>query len=285
MTTFNVKLRDLSLILVAAALLCAPRPGNAQQEAPPPGPADQTPDTEAPDQMPAPAPADQAPTPGSADQAPAPATEDQTPAPAAEDQTPAPATEDQAPTPTLTQSQPLEARPPRVILGLGLGVFIPTSALSPNVLVGIDGAFQLPWLQRKLGVGLGLAFSMPSTSGTITDDRLPGDSAAYESTMQEFMLDLDISYRFFSWASRWSPHAGIGPVFYFLSHNVTSLEVEHTETSTQVGFLLRLGADYRLRWGALIGEVRIPFAAVGQRTTGDSNVGAVSMVVGYRFRL
>ena len=103
--------------------------------------------------------------------------------------------------------------------------------------------------------------------------------------MFELLLDVSISYRFLSWSSRWSPHASVGPVIYMLSHEVRSLDVEHSETSTQAGFLLRLGADYRLGPGALIGEVRFPFAAVGQRTTGESNVGAVSIAVGYRFRL
>ena len=74
-------------------------------------------------------------------------------------------------------------------------------------------------------------------------------------------------------------------MFYFLSHKVNALDHEQTETSTQFGFLLTLGADYRLWRGALVGEVRVPFATVGQKTTGDSNVGAVGIVLGYRFRI
>jgi hypothetical protein len=178
-----------------------------------------------------------------------------------------------------------KAKRPTVVLGLGAGVYIPTSALGPNFLVGIDGAYALPWLDRKLGIGFGLAYSQPTTSGAISDDRVPGGTANYESTMRELVLDLLISYRFLSWDSVWSPHAGIGPVFYFLGHAVESLDHEQTETSTQVGFKLTVGADYRLGPGALIGEVRFPFATVAQKTTGESNVGAVSIVLGYRFRI
>jgi hypothetical protein len=174
---------------------------------------------------------------------------------------------------------------PMIVIGLGAGAYIPTSKLKTNFLVGIDGAYQLPFLNRQLGVGLGLAYSQPTTSGDIQDPRVPVPTASYSSTMQELMLDLLMSYRILKWESVWSPHAGIGPAFYFLSHKVKSLELEQTETSTQVGFLFTAGADYRLWRGALTGEVRIPFATVGQRTTGDSNVGAVSIFIGYRFRI
>jgi hypothetical protein len=177
-----------------------------------------------------------------------------------------------------------EKRPPTVLLGLGAGAYIPTSDLGVSFLVGLDLAYQLPWLHGKLGVGGGMAYSQPTTSGTIEDSRVPGGQADYDSTMRELVLDLQLTYRIFCWDSIWSPHAGIGPVFYLLQHKVNSLEHEQDETSTQVGVLLTLGADYYLWHGALVGEVRIPFAMVDQKTTGDSNVGAVSIVVGYRFR-
>ena len=174
---------------------------------------------------------------------------------------------------------------PTVVLGLGAGVYIPTSALAVNFLLGVDGAYQLPFLGGRFGVGAGLAYSQPTTSGAIEDDRVPGGSAEYDSTMRELVLDVLFSFRLFGWDSVWSPHAGVGPVFYFLDHKVSSLGVEQDETSTQVGFLATLGVDYFIWHGALVGEVRVPFALVGQRTTGDSNVGAVSVVFGYRFRL
>jgi len=174
---------------------------------------------------------------------------------------------------------------PMLLLGLGAGVFIPTSTLGTNFLVGIDAAYQLPVLSGKLGIAAGLSYSQPTTEGVVTDARVPNGQVGYSSTMRELLLDLQLTYRVFSWDSVWSPHAGIGPAFYFLSHKVSSFVDEQSETSTQYGFLLTLGADYRLWHGALVGEVRIPFATVGQRTTGDSNVGAVSILVGYRFRL
>ncbi len=190
-----------------------------------------------------------------------------------------------APAPAPAASVVASPSAPAVVLGLGAGVYIPTSRLATNFLVGIDGAYQFPGLGRKLGLGLGLAYSQPTTTGEASDTRVPDGQADYSSTMRELMLDFLLSYRFLGWDSVWSPQAAIGPAFYFLSHKVRSFEHEQSETSTQVGFLLNLGADYRLGPGALTGEVRIPFAAVGQRTTGDSNVGALSIVVGYRFRL
>jgi opacity protein-like surface antigen len=178
-----------------------------------------------------------------------------------------------------------EAKPPTLLLGLGAGAYIPTSRLGPSFLVGIDAAVQLPLLERKLGIGAGLGYSQPTTSGTIEDSRVPGASADYSSTMRELLLDVRLSFRILSWQRRWSPHVGIGPSFYFLSHKVTSLALTQSETSTQVGFLFVAGADLALGPGAVVGEIRIPFATVGQRTTGESNVGAISILVGYRFRI
>jgi opacity protein-like surface antigen len=190
------------------------------------------------------------------------------------------------PQPTVA-AQPAASLEPTVVLGLGVGAYIPTSKLKTNFLVGIDAAYQLPWIGRKIGVGMGLAYSQPTTSGQLTDTRAhpPDGLVDYESTMRELVLDVLFTYRFLSWSSIWSPHAGIGPSFYFLSHNVSALGVDQSETSTQVGFLFVAGVDFRVWRGALIGEIRVPFATVGQRTTGESNVGAVSIVFGYRFRI
>ena len=190
------------------------------------------------------------------------------------------------PQPTVA-AEPSALSGPTVVLGLGIGAYIPTSKLKTNFLVGIDAAYQLPWLGRKIGVGMGLAYSQPTTSGQITDTRVQpqGGVVDYDSTMRELVLDVLFTYRIFSWGKVWSPHIGIGPNFYFLSHKVSALDLEQSETSTQVGFLFVAGADYRVWRGALIGEIRVPFATVGQRTTGDSNVGAVSIVFGYRFRI
>jgi hypothetical protein len=174
--------------------------------------------------------------------------------------------------------------PPTVVLGVGAGLYLPTSDLGPNILLGLDGSYQLPWLGGRWGVGLGVAYSQPSTSGGPKDERIeaPGE---YQTTMRELTWDMLFSFRFLDWDSRWSPHAGVGPLLYLLSHKVGAFSQEHIETSTQFGFLAVTGVDFRLWHGALVGEVRFPFATVGQRTTGNSNVGALSIMLGYRFRI
>jgi hypothetical protein len=254
-------MKSIISLFIAASMLFAAVQGWAQDDENPPD-LDGTPTK--------PAPPSPAPTPPPAD----------TEAPPAD--TEAPAADAEAPPEAAVEAK---GDIPTVVLGLGAGVYFPTSDLAVNFLVGIDGSYQLPWLDGKIGVGLGLAYSQPTTSGAVADDRVPGGTADYSSTMREVVLDLLFSYRFLGWDSSWSPHAALGPVFYFLSHKVDSLGVENTETSTQVGFIVNLGVDFRLGPGAVIGEARIPFATVDQRTTGASNVGAVSVVVGYRLRL
>jgi hypothetical protein len=213
------------------------------------------------------------------------------PAPSKPAATEAPPPTEQPPTEAAPAEEAVPAEqtaagaPPMVVLGLGGGVFIPTSEMGVSFLVGLDAAYQLPWFGGKLGVGAGFAYSQPTITGTLEDDRVPGGSFDYNTTMHEAVLDFLVTFRLMSWDSVWSPHAGVGPVVYFLSHSVEALGVEQTETSTEAGFLVVLGADYRIWHGAIIGEVRIPFGLVGQRTTGDSNVGAVSVVLGYRFRI
>jgi hypothetical protein len=174
---------------------------------------------------------------------------------------------------------------PTAQIGLGAGVYIPTSALGVNFLVGVDAAYQLPFMGGRFGVGAGLAYSQPATEGVIDDDRVPGGSAEYSSTMRELVLDFLFTFRLFGWDSAWSPHAGLGTLIYFLDHKVRSLGVEQTEGATKAGLLVTLGVDYYIWHGCLVGEVRFPFALVDQRTTGDSNVGALAVVFGYRFHL
>ena len=189
------------------------------------------------------------------------------------------------PAETGTPEATVTGEVPTVVLGLGAGVYIPTSALGVNFLVGVDASYQLPFLGGRFGVGAGLAYSQPTTEGQIADDRVPGGAAEYDSTMRELVLDLLLSFRVFGWDSVWSPRVGIGPVVYFLAHEVNSLGVVQYESSTQGGFVATVDVDYFIWRGALVGELRIPFATVGQRTTGDSNVGAFSVIMGYRFRL
>ena len=177
--------------------------------------------------------------------------------------------------------------PPTLVLGLTGGASIPTSNLGPSFSVGVDAAYPLPLLDGRFGLGLLLSFSQPAAAGTLSVDpgRVSSGEAAYEATLRQLLLGPLVTFRLFHWGARWSPHVGAGPAIFFLANTVQCLGQDHTETSLQVGAQATLGADLRLWRGALVGEARFVFATLEQRTTGESNLGAISVVLGYRFRL
>ena len=87
-----------------------------------------------------------------------------------------------------------------------------------------------------------------------------------------------------------TPYAGIGPRIYLLKSKISgsagqSPIGETTEQSTKIGFGVPLGVEYELGPGGLLAEVLLQYGGLDHQITGDSNTGALSLSVGYRFLL
>jgi hypothetical protein len=163
-----------------------------------------------------------------------------------------------------------------------------TGKLSTNfdaiLKVGYGVAFD-----RRLQVFADFAYSQPARTSSGTDARLGASGADYSTTItvRDFTTTLGADF-FFPLASawRWLPYAGAGLQLHFLRSDVSGGAAGETfgdtsETSTQVGVVVFGGTGFRLGPGLVLGEVRFGLAPVSQKVTGSSNVGALSILLGY----
>lgn len=146
--------------------------------------------------------------------------------------------------------------------------------------------------ERRLQVFAELGYTQPTHEVSIMDPRLGATGATFESEMivRDLSTALGLSYFFKDMSSLWLPYAGAALQFHFLKSEVdgssTMLPFGHyEETSTQVGGFLFGGIGFHLGPGMILGELRFRYAPVDQKVTGDANVGALSVLLGYGLML
>jgi hypothetical protein len=251
----------------------APEPAAAATPAPPPPPA------------PAPAPAAAAASAPAAAAASAPAAAAAAaPATAA---TPAPAASEPD---KVTKPEPVEPSRGGLLAGAKLGGVFSFGGLSPFVNVGIELGYVFPWMNRSFAAALDLDYTAPRKEGTSPDPRLPAGTYSWHLTEQQLAVMPVFLYRMTFLRGPATPYVGIGPRFYFVRGTVrgdmAGAPIEETkEQGTKIGFGLPLGIEFRLGPGALVGEALLQYAGVDHRVTGDSNLGAANVTVGYRLLL
>lgn len=153
-----------------------------------------------------------------------------------------------------------------------------------------DGVLHVgyaPWMEGRLQLFLEGGYSQPSHVTKGTDPRLGASGAAYSSTLTAMDLSttLGASWFFAEPSAMWLPYAGLGLTAHFLKYDVTgsggNAFGENTETATRFGGAVFGGAGYHLGPGLLLGELRFGYAPVTDKLTGSSNLGALSLLVGY----
>lgn len=189
------------------------------------------------------------------------------------------------------------------VLGVGQAWAAPADA--PSLEISLKGGGHFPQLMNKLGTSfdgvlklgyapfeerrvqffLDLGYSRPQMTLTGTDPRLAAGD--YQSTllMQDLSTTVGAAYFFTPPSSTWVPYAGAGLRVHFLKAEVTGASASafglNTETDTRFGGVLFGGAGFHLGPGLLLGELAVGYAPIGQRVTGVSNVGALSVLLGY----
>jgi hypothetical protein len=192
---------------------------------------------------------------------------------------------------------PEEAAPPEAVvvttaeppgtwsfgIAASVGVTVPTSELGPMVVGGLELDLALPVLDRRLVLALAATLTRPSVSGSGTDPRV-GGAYDYDLAVTELKLSLDVIYRLFPADRSFVPYLGVGPVLHLLktTESTTLAPGDNTEQGTAVGVEGLLGADLRLGPGMLLGELRYVYSKLDHLWTGDSNVGNVTISIGYR---
>ena len=182
--------------------------------------------------------------------------------------------------------------PPTVLVGARIGIVTPQvfNKLETNYLVDIEGAYQLPFANRALGVFLDLGFSQPHEHGTRTDPRVAanGGAEAYDMQVQDLGLALGLQYRLALGSI--TPYAGIAAKMHLTktivdqSAGTTDLGT-NVEQSTRFGVLVRLGAALALGPGEAVFEAHVEYTGIDHTISGDANTGHLAFQLGYLLRL
>jgi hypothetical protein len=193
------------------------------------------------------------------------------------------------------------------VFGAGVGALFGQpftgGRLGVSYLVDVQLGYVLPVADRSLGVLLDVGYSEPQASGSGSDPRVgattPPASAmtvtpgmySWSLTQRQLITGFTVLYRMtFINHGRIAPYLGIGPRLFFnqsltMSPPGANMISQTTEQSMTVGLSVPLGLDIALGPGRLFIEALLLWAPIDHRITGDSSVGSVDALVGYRLWL
>jgi hypothetical protein len=119
---------------------------------------------------------------------------------------------------------------------------------------------------------------------------VPGGAYDWEILQKELVLSPTFLYRATWLSDSITPYAGLGLRVYLLESIVKGGAggqgfAETKEQSTKWGFGLPLGAELALGPGALTGELLLQWGPFDHTLTGDTNLGGMSLLLGYRLLL
>ncbi|MHB8873522.1 MAG: hypothetical protein ACYC8T_07535 [Myxococcaceae bacterium] len=144
-----------------------------------------------------------------------------------------------------------------------------------------------PFEGHRLQIFADLGYSQPAHTTEATDPRLQASGADYSSTLTvaDLHTTLGASYFFAAPSESLLPYAGLGLRAHFLRADVvgqggTDFGVNH-ETATRFGGTVFAGAGFKLGPGLLLGELNFAYVPVMEKVTGQSNVGALGVLLGY----
>ena len=129
------------------------------------------------------------------------------------------------------------------------------------------------------------------SASKVADPRLPGsDPLSYAVTQQALSLSLGLLYRFDLSTDVVMPYGGLGGRLYMLNTKVKGTAGgeafgDNEETQTDFGLVLLGGVDIFVGPGALLGELSFGWAQLDGFVMRDTNLGALSLAVGYRVML
>jgi hypothetical protein len=167
-----------------------------------------------------------------------------------------------------------------------------TSALDTS----FDGIVKVGYgitADRRLQLFIDAAYARPSNTVTGRDARLGEMGETYRSTLTLVDLSSTLGAAYFIPAGHPGllPYAGAGvQIHHVRAREQASTERgvplgEHRESDTGVGGAAFAGLGLRLGAGLLLGELRFGYAPISQRVTGEGNIGALSVLLGYGFLL
>ncbi|HSP78371.1 MAG TPA: outer membrane beta-barrel protein [Myxococcaceae bacterium] len=183
--------------------------------------------------------------------------------------------------PSAEASAPAEASPGGLGLSVApkLGATLATSELGPTFFAGVDVLYQLPVLERRLGVGVEVAFGQPGLAGGGTSP-VAGD---YTYTLDGRWVTASVDALGFLPLGPVEAYGGLGYGLYLLRVENSSFDQTTVENQMRTGLQVRAGAGYGLGPGRLFAEARYHYVGLEFLTTGEANGGGITFAAGYRF--
>lgn len=186
-----------------------------------------------------------------------------------------------------------ERFPGEFVIGIHIGPFIPVfSDLDPFfILPRLELGYRFPAWGGRLQPFFSAAYTEPTADGSVTDARITSGGYTWEIRQKELMLGLGLLVRFLEWTpdETWNGYAAAAPVLFLLETVADGASSagepfgENTETGTEVGLYFGLGAEYHIGPGAAFFELSLTWSDLDTFMTGDSNTGALTPALGYRF--
>ncbi len=183
---------------------------------------------------------------------------------------------------------PVQAKAPSLEISLKAGGHFPQvlSKLGLSFDTSINVGFA-PFSGHQLQFFIGLGYSQPGQTVAASDSRLGASGSDYTSTMvmRDLSTSLGTKYFFVPPSHFLVPYAGLGLRVHFLRADVQGTGGadfgKYRETDTRFGGLVFAGAGLHLGPGLLLAELTFDYSPIGQRVTGEANVGALAVVLGY----
>lgn len=182
-----------------------------------------------------------------------------------------------------------------IVIGgkVGGGLGKPWSDFGATPVFELELGYMLPPLDRAIEIFLMGQYAQPGVDGDSEepDPRLPGaDPLSYEVTQQWLALSFGGLYRIDVGSDLVMPYGGLGARMYMLRTKVKGSVAgesfgENEETQTDFGLVLLGGIDIFLGPGALLAELSFGWAKLDGFVMRDTNLGALSLAVGYRVML
>jgi opacity protein-like surface antigen len=181
------------------------------------------------------------------------------------------------------------------VIGVGAGGLFPQplSRLETSFLVDAEVGYVLPFLHRAIGLTFDAGYTQPTASGSQTDPRVTSNGGMYmwNLTQQELLVGFTVTFRLtMIMNGRLAPYIGIGPRLWFTRSQVmgsagSNMIEQSTEQSTQVGLSAPLGVDFGLGPGRVFLQGLFLWAPISNQVTGQSNLGSIDVLAGYRLWL
>jgi hypothetical protein len=178
------------------------------------------------------------------------------------------------------------------LFGAMAGGLVPFDGLTPGFQVGVEAGLVLPVLHRGLAIAVNVDYAQAWASGTTTDPRVLTNGGTYSWNLTQEYLTLMplVMYRMTTVSKLITPFVGVGPRIYFVRSTTSgaaggSTIDNTTEVSTQVGFGIPLGVEFKVGPGGILAELLGQWGPYTHTATGDTHTGAIGLSVGYRLAI